>query len=173
MSKVLIALWAALFLAGCVSEQNALQVQAKADFQTAKEQCDSESFKTHIERANCLNDAFRRTEYVYANDKDLLDQMMAQRELLSARIDRHELTKEEADLQFAQFKSGLVEQENQRRQQQQDQHRANTIAALSIMQQMNPPQQPLPVYQMPVVQPSHAVNCTSTPLGGSVYTNCY
>jgi hypothetical protein len=159
----------AFALAGCISEQNALQVQAKADFQTAKEECESATLKTHLEKSKCLNDAFRRTEYVNANDKDLLDQMMAQREVLGAKLDRHELTKEEADLQFAQFKSGLVDQENQRRQAQQDQRRANTLAALSIMQGMNPPPQPLPV---PIVHPT-LTNCTSTPIGSSIYTNCY
>jgi hypothetical protein len=159
----------AFALAGCVSDQSAVQVQAKADFQTAKEECESSALKTHLEKAKCRNDAFRRTEYVYASNKDLLDQMLAQREVLAAKIDRHELTKEEADPQLAQFKSGLVEQENQRRQAQQDQQRVNTLAALSIMQGMNPPPQPLPV---PLVHPI-LTNCTSTPIGSSIYTNCY
>jgi hypothetical protein len=174
MGKVTFALLVGFTLAGCVSDQSAVQVQAKADFQTAKEECESSAtLKTHLEKAKCLNDAFRRTEYAYASDKDLLDQMMAQREVLAAKIDRHELTKEEADLQFAQFKSGLVELENQRRQALQDQRRANTLAALSIMQGMNPPPQPLPVYQMPIARPAPITNCTSTPIGGSIYTNCY
>lgn len=169
MDKAPLVMLATILLFGCVSQQNALQVQAKADFQTAREQCEAQNFKTHLEKSKCMDDAFRRTEYVYANNKDLLDELMAEREMLSAKIDQHNLSQEEANLQMAQFRANLVEQENQRRQQQE----ANAVAALSLMHQMTPPPQPLPTYQLPAPSPSPIVNCTSTPIGTIVYTNCY
>jgi hypothetical protein len=170
MGKAPLVLSAAILLAGCVSEQNALRAQAKANFQTAKELCNSQNFKTHLEKAKCQDDAYRRTEYVYNSDKDLLDQLIAQRETLSAKIDRGEITQEEANFQLAQFKSGLVEQENQRGQERQ----ANAIAVLSLTQQMTQPPQPLPTYQAPTPPnyQSTTINCTSTPIGSTVFTNC-
>src|SRR5271166_3022607 len=93
---------AALAVAGCVSEQNALEVQARADYQTAIEQCLSENFKTHLEKARCVNSALRRTLYIYSRNKDLFDEAMAKREVLAAQVDRHEVTVEEANLQLAQ-----------------------------------------------------------------------
>ena len=174
MDRVVAALLGiAVMVSGCVSDQNALQVQANADLQKAKELCNSENLKTHLERSKCDDDAFRRTVYVHSDNKDLLDELMAERELLSAKIDRHELTQEEANLQMAQGTANLNEQLNRRRQQQQEQQAVNSIAALSLMQQMNPSQQAAPIYQPTVVRPLPTINCTSTPSGTTVYTNCY
>src|SRR5208282_2142091 len=50
---------------------------------------------------------------------------------------------------------------NHRKQEQ----AANTLAALSLMQQMNPPQQTMPTYQAPIVQPRPMINCTSENFG--------
>ena len=174
MDKASLVLLATILLSGCVSQQTALQVQAKADFKTAIGQCDSRNFKTHLEKSECIDEALRKTEYIYVQNKDLVDELIAEREVLSGKIDRHELSQEEANLQLAQFRANLIEQENQRRQQQ----RANAIEALSLMHQINPPSQPVqtyqpPTYQSPPASPSSITKCTSTPLGTTVYTNCY
>jgi hypothetical protein len=159
----------AILLAGCSSQQNALRAQARTEYQTAKQLCSSQNFKTHLELDKCQDEGYRRTEYAYDKDKDLMDQLFAERELLGAKIDRNEITQEDADLQLAQFKTNLIEQARQRQQEQQ----ANAIAARSLMQQLNPPPQPAPTYQVvpSYVAPTH-MSCNSIQAAGTVFTNC-
>jgi hypothetical protein len=163
-------------LGGCASNNNAQRVQAEAVLQGESQTCSADAGKSNLEKSQCLNAAIRRTTYMYSTAKDLLDQQMALREVLSAKVDRHELTIEEARLQFAQATSGLTEQAAVRAQQQQElisQRNANFLAAMGAINQMAPKPQSVPVYQMPATQPSAQVNCTSTPMGQTVYTNCY
>ncbi len=176
MFRAFVLFFLASALGGCVSDNNAQRVQAEAVLHGEAQACDAGAGKSHLEKAKCLNAAIRRTTYMYSTAKDLLDQQMALREVLSAKVDRHELTVEEAHLQFAQATSGLTEQATARAQQQQElinQRNANALAVMAAMNQMAPKPQPVPVYQMPVTQPRAPVNCTSTPMGQTVYTNCY
>jgi hypothetical protein len=104
MMKVYALLTVASLLAGCSPGESPGLQQAKAAQVESSNDCKAAPGKSHLEKAKCINDVIRRTTYQYAQYKDLMEQGMAMREALAAKLDRGELTSEEANLQLSTFK---------------------------------------------------------------------
>jgi hypothetical protein len=130
MKRLLISLLLATGLAGCVTA-----AERERQFAETKQFC--ESHKVRVEAARCLNDAedkiFGRT-----NHPDLVNLKHALRLELAAKVDKGQITKEEADTQFALAVSQMVSTANQRDAQSQ-QAAAASMAAGAAMQQANAP----------------------------------
>jgi hypothetical protein len=87
-------------LAGCVSPEAKRDAEARAQTARALEACKAQTFKTHVERAKCINDGLGLSRTTLANP-DLLDLISATRIALAATVDRRELTEEDATVQLA------------------------------------------------------------------------
>jgi hypothetical protein len=96
-------------LSGCGVVQQAQMNNAKKKLATEAMQCSQ--MVLAVERADCNTAAENSTVRSHANDGDLLDVFQAQRRVLAGQVDRGEITREQANLQLAELKSVLRQQE--------------------------------------------------------------
>jgi hypothetical protein len=172
MPRAAAAIAVASALAGCAARQDPLLAQARADFKTAAETC-HEMDTTHLEKVKCKQAAYHRTSYAYdrSGTRDAMELLFAQSAVLAAKVDRHELTEEEANLQLTQMKADLVEQARERQQQEQQQL-ATAAVAMSLMRSSQP-YYPSPTPWAGSMANRPLTHCNSNQLGWTVYTNCY
>lgn len=107
-----LALAASLALGGCLS---AKQREATAAANQADADCKAQPFKTAVALAECRNNAMRLAmPATSAANRDLLELGLAQRMVLAEKVDRHQITQAEADLEMAKMKTTLVSTEQNR-----------------------------------------------------------
>lgn len=113
-------------LAGCV-DRTAIAER----MQTAIATCQGQQFKTQAALAACINAAEQRgaAEYGLGNN-DLVSVRAATRSVLAERLDKGQITKAEAELEFAKANSGLIST---------DQNRAATASMANAMQRASRP----------------------------------
>ena len=125
----------AFTLAGCAQQQ--LEAQRKAAL--ARHQATTAACATqfpsevgnYAAKAKCINDLHR--QYLVdanATDGDLVEIELAARTKLGAMLDQREISKEDANLQFAQIHSNLVQIANER---QASRNAAQTARAAALM----------------------------------------
>lgn len=146
MRKIALTVPLALALAACVSDQ---------EYQAQLAACERPG-ETHLAIAKCQNAAMYSSRG--SQDRDLQEVMAATREAVAAKLDRHEITEEDARLQVAQAKAQLTGEHERR-----DLDRAAIIAAAAT-----PAPAPFVAPQVP-----RPVNCTSTGFGATVTTHCF
>jgi hypothetical protein len=112
-------------LAGCVSPEAKRDAEARAQTVRALEACKAQTFKTHVERAKCINDGLGLSRTTLANP-DLLDLISATRIALAATVDRRELTEEDATVQLARAQADANSE---------DQRRTNSNLSVAAQQQ--------------------------------------
>lgn len=109
---VVVVLAVTLALGGCLS---AKQREATAAANQADAQCKAQIFKSAVALAQCRNDAMRLAmPATTAANRDLLELALAQRMVLAEKVDRHEITQAEADLEMAKMKTSIVSAEQNR-----------------------------------------------------------
>jgi hypothetical protein len=85
---------------------------------------------------------------------------MSYRLVLSDEVDRKAISKDEANLKFAQFRSGLATEAMQRQAVEAQAASQRAVGAAALMSAMKPAPRP-------------STNCTSVAMGNTVSTNCY
>lgn len=147
--KTSAAVLIAMTLTGCAQQRVA---EASKAFEQRAAECTSQHLgdKSHLARANCLEPAFRALFAARGSFGDLTDVYLSNRADLAAKLDRGEITLEEAKVRDAQLKRELTETGLARRN-----------AALAAL----PPPPPLPVQVAPqqttCTRFGNTVNCSS------------
>ena len=121
---------------------------------------------THVEAADKYNSAIEQMAAGRLTQDDRL--LMSYRVALASEEDSGKITAAEADYNFQQRRADIVAQEQQQRTN-------NSLAAAAIIGSMPRPQPyvlPQPQIYAPVVAPRAPFNCTSMPMGNSIYTSC-
>jgi hypothetical protein len=161
-------------LAGCATGQERTN-QAVQSYNTAAAECTarkrSEEFKTQREWALCVNQAQVAIIGPVEPNGDLLAQETAYRLVLADEVDRKTITKDEANLKFAQFRSTLMTEGRSRAATQAQINSQNAAAAAAILNATRPAPTITP---QPIVQTRPPpVNCNSVAIGNTISTNCF
>jgi hypothetical protein len=160
-----------LALGGCGLVQQAEMGKAKERLVAMRADCRARYPDSHAKVADCFTAAENETVRPLAyNDADLLTVMQAKRKVMAVKEDRGEITKDEAQLEMAQFVSGLKDEDLQRMNAasaaaaQRSAASAQMLGAAATMLQASRP--------APIVAPAapSMVTTTCMPMGGLV--NC-
>lgn len=108
--KTFIVIGLAAALAGCAAAQ---QRQVLEDVEASKAACRSQTFKTKVEFARCINGAEQKLAAIY-NKHDLLQLRLASRLAIAEKQDKGQISDVQAELEFAQVNAGLGSQEAMR-----------------------------------------------------------
>lgn len=103
----------AFALSGCVR----LADQISKEAETKRAACQQQSFRTNVEKAQCLNTAEARLGEVWGADLAVVHRQS--RLVIAERQDRKELTDAEAELELAKVNVELTSQAARRRQERQ------------------------------------------------------
>jgi len=158
-----------LVLSACGVAQQIDHRKARDEAQAADIACQTQfprGSKQYVEHANCLNDAERRIIGSRTQYPDLLNLKMTYRSALAAKVQRGEMSLEDAGVQFAQVTAAISSEELNRNnarmavQAQQSAAMGNLVAGLAALQQ--------PTIQQPARPAFVNTNCRQT---GTI-TNC-
>ncbi|MGH6847913.1 MAG: hypothetical protein ACREC0_10895 [Methylocella sp.] len=172
VSRVLPVVLLCALLSACAEQMIQQRDQAlQGAFLDCTDRYKRGEFKTYRESAACKNNA--ETSLLgssIGNSADLLAQEEAYRLVLASKLDAKQITEAEANLQMAQYRSGLLAEQQRRSNEAQAADAARIAAAASLMRSMPQPYQlPMPQpYQMPVRQ---TTNCFGT--GNTVNCQTY
>jgi len=108
--KTLIVIGLAAALSGCAAAQ---QRQVLEDVEASKAACRSQTFKTKVEFARCINGAEQKLAAIY-NKHDLLQLRLASRLAIAEKQDKGQISDAQAELEFAQINASIGSQESSR-----------------------------------------------------------
>jgi len=161
-----------LVLSGCATVQQQAAAQDTEAVQSAQADCvrrfDSGELKTHVSRAQCLNDAEQTIAGARYPYPDLMNLWQATRIALATKEDAGQLTDADAKAAYAQTMVQIQSEIDRRNAANQMAGAARAQALSTILANSRPA--PLTVYQLP--QPT-TLNCTSSAIGNIINTNCY
>jgi hypothetical protein len=177
-----------------VEQKNiALQNKLVVDTDTCQLKKNGGLYKTHIDAANCLNQAVgRAASGHYYPWPDLLNSLNTFRTQLAADVDAKKITEENFDFKLADKLTELTTQEINRKaqfanmaaQQQsviaqrqaafaaQQSARAQALSALAQQQAAQAQQQTTRFAPTPVAPMPRSTNCTTNAIGQTLQTNC-
>lgn len=163
---------APLALGGCGLVRQAELAKAQERVAAERADCRAQHPGSHAERAHCFTAAENAILRRFAdNDGDLLTLLQAKRKVLATKVDRGEMTDNDAKLEFAQFMTALKD-ESQRRTNansaataQRSAASAQMLGAAAMMMQASRPA----ITAVPT--PAPPVTTTCMPMGG--FVNCH
>ena len=92
----------AILLSGCgIARRHQEIEQAQQGLVAAKAECQAQKFPTHVEKAQCLGDAERQYHLPFASQPDLILRKIALRNALAVKVDAHQMTLADAELELA------------------------------------------------------------------------
>lgn len=153
-----VAIGIVLTLGGCVS----IADDVAADVEGKRSTCRGQTFRTNVDKARCHNAAEARLGEVWG--ADLAAVRWHARLVIAEKTDRKQLTKAEAELEFAKVNADLTSQATRRRQAQQLVE-AQYEAALA-QRRSERAMQSLPTS-------SGSFECVTRPRSGETRTECW
>ena len=151
------ALAVPIALGGCGVVQQVAFARAKARLAVEQADCRALS-ESYAQKADCLTAAEDETIRPFVNDGDVLTLGQARRKLVAVKLDRGEITEDEARLEMAQIMSAATNEDIQR---------SNAARAVSAQEMLGR------AAMMRATQPPPMVNTTCSAMGNSVNCTSY
>jgi hypothetical protein len=160
-----------LALNGCGVVRQAELAKAKEHLSAQQADCRAQHPNSQAERADCITAAENETLRPFeGNDADLLTLTQAKRRVLAAKVDRGEMTDDDAKLEYAQFMAAVKVEAQRRRNAdsaaaaQQSAASAQMLGASALMLQASRP--------APITVPTPAPTVTTTCMPMGSFVNC-
>lgn len=166
MKNILACIALGLILTACALAEQQRAKEAAAEGATFMKECrakrDDGEFKGRVAEVNCYKsdyrEAYAKRNYGYM---DLIDLMLAKRLEIAEKIDKHKISPSQGDLEFAKFRTQLVQLEESRIAQANQQRMVRSQLSLEMMKAGA---------AMAAPPPSTQIICNSSTMGSGAMT---